>query len=184
MQANASSFDAFLKYFSMKATQGFRIVHRYLGYFLAGIMAVYAISGIVLVFRNYDFLKFEKSIHKAIAPGLSEKELGKELKIRNLEIKRAAGDTLYFETGRYNLKTGDVSYTAKAYPFPLNAFVKLHLSSAKDRFYWLNVFSGGALLFFSVSAFFMYLPKSKILKKGILFALAGFALTLILLFFP
>ena len=29
-----------------------RIFHRYLGFFLAGIMAVYALSGIVLIFRD------------------------------------------------------------------------------------------------------------------------------------
>ena len=38
-----------------------RIYHRYLGFFLAGIMAVYAISGIVLIFRDTDFLKMRWS---------------------------------------------------------------------------------------------------------------------------
>jgi uncharacterized iron-regulated membrane protein len=33
-----------------------RLYHRYLGYFLAGIMAMYAISGITLIFRDTDFL--------------------------------------------------------------------------------------------------------------------------------
>ena len=32
-----------------------RVYHRYLGFFLAGIMAVYAISGIVMIFRDTDF---------------------------------------------------------------------------------------------------------------------------------
>lgn len=32
-----------------------RVYHRYLGFFLAGIMAVYAISGVVLIFRDTDF---------------------------------------------------------------------------------------------------------------------------------
>ena len=39
-----------------------RVIHRYLGFFLAGIMAVYALSGIVLVFRKTDFLKKEVKI--------------------------------------------------------------------------------------------------------------------------
>ncbi|MGB5405007.1 hypothetical protein [Robiginitalea sp.] len=29
-----------------------RVIHRYLGYFLAGIMAMYALSGIVMIFRE------------------------------------------------------------------------------------------------------------------------------------
>lgn len=36
-----------------------RTYHRYLGFFLAGIMAMYSISGIVLIFRDTDFLKKE-----------------------------------------------------------------------------------------------------------------------------
>lgn len=36
---------------------GMRIIHRYLGFFLAGIMAVYALSGIIMIFRDTDFLK-------------------------------------------------------------------------------------------------------------------------------
>jgi uncharacterized iron-regulated membrane protein len=35
----------------------FRVIHRYLGFFLAGIMALYALSGIVMIFRDTDFLK-------------------------------------------------------------------------------------------------------------------------------
>jgi uncharacterized iron-regulated membrane protein len=34
-----------------------RIFHRYLGFFLAGIMATYSISGIILIFRETEFLK-------------------------------------------------------------------------------------------------------------------------------
>ena len=39
-----------------------RVYHRYLGYFLAGIMAVYSISGITLIFRDTAFLKIDKQI--------------------------------------------------------------------------------------------------------------------------
>jgi len=35
-----------------------RTYHRYLGFFLSGIMAVYAISGIILIFRDTEFLKY------------------------------------------------------------------------------------------------------------------------------
>ena len=42
----------------IKDTRTFmRIVHRYLGFFMAGIMAVYAISGVLLIYRDTDFLK-------------------------------------------------------------------------------------------------------------------------------
>ena len=57
-----------------------RISHRYLGFFLAGIMAVYAVSGIVLVFRNTDFLKKEVQFEKTLATNLSGVEAGKKTK--------------------------------------------------------------------------------------------------------
>lgn len=40
------------------------IFHRYLGFFLAGIMIVYAVSGIVLTFRNTDYLKMKSILKK------------------------------------------------------------------------------------------------------------------------
>ena len=42
----------------------FRIIHRYLGFFLAGIMTVYALSGVVLIFRDTDLFKIEKQQEK------------------------------------------------------------------------------------------------------------------------
>jgi hypothetical protein len=64
----------------IKDTRSFmRVTHRYLGYFLAGIMAVYA-SGIILVYRDTDFLKSEKKYDKTLSANLSEKELKKNLK--------------------------------------------------------------------------------------------------------
>ena len=43
---------------SRKSQEKFREFHRYLGFFLAGIMAVYAFSGIILTFRNTDLICF------------------------------------------------------------------------------------------------------------------------------
>ncbi len=54
-----------------------RVYHRYLGFFLAGIMAVYSISGIILIFRETDFLKKEKQITRQLNPGLKNEEIGK-----------------------------------------------------------------------------------------------------------
>jgi hypothetical protein len=48
--------------------------------------------------------------------------------------------------------------------------------------YWLNVFFGIALLFFAVSVFWMFKPKTPIFNKGLYFALGGIVLTVVLLF--
>lgn len=58
-----------------------RIIHRYLGYFLAGIMAMYAISGSLMVFRKTNFLKKEVIEQQQLGTKLSIGELSSSLKI-------------------------------------------------------------------------------------------------------
>ena len=51
---------------SRKSQEKFREFHRYLGFFLAGIMAVYAFSGIVLTFRNTDTFKKKEVVEQLV----------------------------------------------------------------------------------------------------------------------
>ena len=82
-----------------KLSNKFRIYHRYLGFFLAGIMAVYAISGMVLIFRKTDFLKQEKVVEQQLPPTTTTVELGKALKIKNLKVEKTEGTIVYFKNG-------------------------------------------------------------------------------------
>ncbi|MBS9463220.1 PepSY domain-containing protein [Flagellimonas sp. 389] len=159
-----------------------RTYHRYLGFFLAGIMAVYAISGIVLLFRDTDFLKKEYHYEKQLKVGLNAAQVGSETKIKNLKFTTTTGDIGIFKHGTYNLKTGEVEYTLKKLPFVLDKMARLHIAKSSDPLYFLNIFFGLALLFFVVSSFWMFLPKTTIFKKGLLFTAAGLILTLVLLF--
>lgn len=160
-----------------------RIYHRYLGFFLAGIMAVYAISGIILIFRDTDFLKKEKHNSKQIKPGLTAAELGKEIKNRDVKIDSVSGDVQLFKGGDYNTKTGTVNYTTKTLPFLVEKLNHLHKAKTGDPLFYLNIFFGASLLFFVISSFWMFMPKTHIFKKGLYFTLAGVILTLIMLFF-
>ncbi len=65
-----------------------RIIHRYLGFFLIGIMTVYALSGVVLIFRDSDFLKIESEVEKQLKSNLPSNQLGKELRIREFEVTK------------------------------------------------------------------------------------------------
>lgn len=163
-------------------SKSMRVWHRYLGFFLAGIMAVYAISGIVLIFRNTDFLKQEKTITKTLKPGLSPEEIGKETRIKELKIESESGDLQLFKQGSYNQRTGELIYTIKSLPLLLDKLTKLHKANSGQPLFYLNVFFGLSLLFFVVSSFWMFMPKTTIFKRGIYFALAGLLLTLLLLF--
>lgn len=158
-----------------------RIYHRYLGYFLAGIMFVYAISGVVLIFRDTDFLKQEEHIEKELAPGLTSEQLDKETHIEDFKVESEADGIMTFEGGTYNSKTGHASYTKKELPRILDRLTHLHKASTDDPLFFLNIFFGVALLFFVVSAFYMFLPGTSIFKKGLYFAAAGVALTLLML---
>jgi len=158
-----------------------RTYHRYLGFFLAGIMAMYSISGIVLIFRDTDFLKQETVNEKKLEPGLNAETVGKEIKIKNLEFQAMEGTIATFEQGSYNVETGEVSYTTKALPLVLDKMTHLHKAKSADPLYVLNIFFGLALLFFVLSSFWMFLPGTSIFKKGLYFSAAGMVLVIILL---
>jgi hypothetical protein len=159
-----------------------RILHRYIGFFLAGIMAVYALSGIVLIYRDTNFLKKEQQVEKTISANVNPAELGKMLGLRNLKISKTEGSIMYFENGTYNSSTGTANYTTRELPYILNKLTQFHKASAKQPLFWLNTIFGVSLLFFVVSSFWMFRPKTEIFKKGIYFTIAGIILTLILLF--
>jgi hypothetical protein len=169
---------------SSKATlsNSMRIYHRYLGFFLAGIMAVYAISGIILIFRDTNFLKQETLVQQQLQPGLTADALGKAIRMRDLKIESVTGDVQNFKQGTYNTATGAVSYTTKSLPKMIEKLTHLHKASTKDPLFYLNVFFGVSLLFFVLSSFWMFMPKTSIFKKGLYFTLAGVVLTMVMLF--
>ncbi|MEY3435712.1 MAG: hypothetical protein ACK4V4_09735 [Sphingobacteriales bacterium] len=159
-----------------------RVVHRYLGFFLAGIMAVYAVSGMVMIFRDTDFLKQENSYKKTEKPGLSDEQLGKALAIKELRFSSVEGDIAVFKEGTYNKVTGVAEYKVKELPVVLNKMTKLHKAKSKEPLFFLNLFFGTSLLFFVLSSFWMFMPQTAIFKKGMYFTIAGILLTLLLLF--
>lgn len=159
-----------------------RIIHRYLGFFLVGIMAVYAISGVVLIFRNTDFLKHEKQVEKVVDTNLSPETLGKKLSIKGLKVTRQEGSMVYFKEGSYNQASGKAIYMTKSLPLVLDKMTKLHKANTDHPLFWLNIFFGAALLFFVVSAFWMFRPATSVFKKGLYFTIGGIVLTVMLLF--
>ncbi|MEO6719534.1 MAG: hypothetical protein ABIN67_04170 [Ferruginibacter sp.] len=158
-----------------------RVYHRYLGFFLAGIMAVYAISGITMIFRNTDFLKKDKQVERQLKPDIKNEELGKELRMKDFKVEKEDGDIISFKQGVYNRSTGVVKYTSRELPYFLEKLTRLHKADTKNRLFFLNVFFGISLLFFVVSSFWMFMPKTSIFRKGLYFTLAGIVLTIILL---
>jgi hypothetical protein len=158
-----------------------RVIHRYLGFFLAGIMAVYAVSGIVLIFRDTDFLKNEKHVTKQVKANAQASELGGLLKTK-VRVEKEEGNIVYFKDGTYDKSTGTAQYTTKDLPYILDKMTHLHKAESKDPLFFLNIFFGASLLFFVISSFWMFMPSTDIFRKGMYFMLAGIILTLLLLF--
>ena len=160
-----------------------RIIHRYLGFFLAGIMAMYSISGIIMIFRQTDFLKSEKIIEQQLQPNLKAAELSGALRVKGgIKPEKTEGDVVYFKQGQYNKATGMATIKKMELPFILDKMEHLHKATTNSPVYFLNIFFGLSLLFFVISSFWMFLPKTSVFKKGLYFSLAGMVLTIILLF--
>lgn len=167
----------------IKDTRSFmRIVHRYLGYLMAGIMAVYSLSGIILIYRDTDFLKRENHYEKVFDKNLTEKQLGDETKIKNFEVTKTENGIVYFKEGTYNSTTGKADYTKKELPIVWDKMTKLHKAKSENALSPLNTFFGICLFFFVLSSFWMFPPKSKVFKRGMVFTAIGIVIALLLTF--
>jgi hypothetical protein len=158
-----------------------RVIHRYLGFFLAGIMAVYALSGIIMIFRETEFLKNETIETIQLEPNLTGGELSPKLRM-GVKIDRQEGDVLYFKDGTYDTSSGIATVKKQKLPFILEKMERLHKATTNSPVYFLNIFFGASLLFFAISAFWMYSPKVSFFKKGLYFSIAGIILTILMLF--
>jgi hypothetical protein len=159
-----------------------RVIHRYLGFFLAGIMAVYALSGIVLIFRDTDFLKQKEEVVKELAPNISKEALGQALDMRRLKVDKVEGNIYYFKDGTYDKSTGVAKFTKVELPLVLDKMTHLHKAKSGEPLFFLNIFFGASLLFFVISSFWMFMPSTSVFRKGMYFTLGGAILTLLLLF--
>lgn len=166
-----------------KINSTFRVYHRYLGFFLAGIMSIYALSGTIMIFRTTNFLKIDKEVTRELEPNTSAADLGRVLFIRNFNVLEENENVIRFEQGIYNKTTGVATYMVKELPGFLRKLESMHKATVNSPLFFLNIFFGASLLFFSVSAFLMYASKAKVLRKGIYVAIAGIAFAIIVVAF-
>ena len=108
--------------------------------------------------------------------------MGKELRMRDFKIDKEVNGIIYFKNGTFDKNTGIAKFIVKELPFIMEKMTKMHKATTKSPLFFLNVFFGLSLLFFVISSFWMFLPKTEIFKKGIYFTIAGVILALILIF--
>lgn len=168
---------------SPKFHNSIRKYHRWLGFFLAGIIAIYAISGVLLIFRKTDFLKFPQAEVRQLEPGLHIESLGENLRLKNFKVESESNDTIIFNLGQYDKSTGEAVINTVDYPKPLAKLVKLHKATHNSPLFFLNIGFGISLLFFVVSAFLMFMPKLPFFKNGIKISIAGALFALVFVIF-
>ena len=107
--------------------------------------------------------------------------LGSILKMK-VNLEKEENGVIYFKGGQYNSATGELKASKKELPFILGKMEHMHKATTGDPLFFLNIFFGCSLLFFVISSFWMFMPGTKIFKKGLYFTIGGIILTLIMLF--
>lgn len=171
-----------MKLNSRNTSNKIRIYHRYLGFFLAGIMAIYGLSGIVMIFRNTNTFKKITKIETTIDANLKGEAIGPALKTRVLVDKTEGGIIHFNKTGTYNSTTGAVYYEKAELPVFLDKIEHLHKATVDSPLYYFNIFFGLSLFFFAISSFWMFMPSTSVFKKGVYFSIGGAILLLIMIF--
>ena len=160
-----------------------RGLHRDIGYFTFGLMVIYALSGMALIYRNTDFLKHEVTVEKQLKPDMSIEDVGKELRIREIKVTKTEGEIVFFQTGSYNKTSGIAVFTSKEVIFPFNKFINFHKAISSKATHWFNLVFGALVLFMAVSSLWMFKPGTKTFRRAIILIASGIVFTAILLLF-
>jgi hypothetical protein len=156
--------------------------HRDVGFFIIGMVIIYALSGIILIFRDSNFLKHKVRVERTIAPNLEAKDLKKAMHRKELNGIRIDGENIFFEDGQYNKVTGIAAYTTTENIFPFNRFIDIHKSKNKGPLRWISAIFGLLLLFMVFSSLWMFKKGTTLFRRGIIIAGAGLIFALLLFF--
>jgi hypothetical protein len=158
-----------------------RFLHNKIGFFIVGLVIIYGLSGIIQTYRDTDLLKHEVPHEMQLSSNLTATELGPKLKIRDLKTIKTAGNIVYFKEGTYDASTGMAKYVTKEWYSWILPFTSLHKSSSKSMAHYFTTIFGIALLFMSISAFWMFKPGTKLFSSGVYLTIAGIIAAIILL---
>ena len=162
-------------------TYTMRILHRDIGFLMIGLTLVFALSGILLVYRSTDFMKSETQITRTLEPEMTIDDVGRALHLRKLNVGEDDGRRIAFSAGQmasdghYDRQTGEVSYTAQQLPSVLEKLNALHKTGSGSPLHWFSVVYGVLLTFLAVSSFWMFKPKTRPFRRGLVLAGVGFA---------
>ncbi|MEZ5072993.1 MAG: hypothetical protein R2751_19120 [Bacteroidales bacterium] len=160
-----------------------RTLHRDVSYFTLGLILIYALAGLTLIYRDTEFLKKEKNKTMTLEAGTDPSQVGQALRMRDFEIISADGDMVFFKGGSYNQATGEVTYTVNELVFPLNKFTSLHKTPSGNGLHWFTLVFGLSILFLAVSSLWMFKPGSRVFKKSMIKVGIGVVVAVLLVIF-
>ena len=158
-----------------------RYLHNKIGFFIVGLVIIYSLSGLIQTYRDTDLLKHEVVNEKSLAPGLTDAQLGSNLRLRDFKVTKTDGNTLYFKEGTYNSVTGKANHVTKEWYSWITPFTELHKTSSKNVGHYFTTLFGNALFFMSLSAFWMFKPGTKLFSSGVYLTIAGVIASIVLL---
>ncbi len=156
--------------------------HRDVGFFIIGMVIIYALSGIILIFRESNLLKHKVKVERTITPNLEAMDLKKELHRKELNGIRIDGDNIFFDDGQYNKITGIAAYTTTETIFPFNRFIDIHKSKNKGPLLWISAIFGLLLFFMVFSSLWMFKKGTTLFRRGLIIGGAGLIFALLLFF--
>lgn len=165
-----------------------RLLHRYIGCITLGLTLVYALSGVVLIYRDTEFLKTPVHVEQTIDQKLAPADLAKNLHLRHFALKKTDGEVLYFQNmpsireGTYNKATGAVSFTENRFPSIIERLISIHKLGSGNEMHWFSAVYGVMLLFLAVSSLWMFKPGTQKFRRVLLVSGGGMALTVTLLY--
>lgn len=160
-----------------------RSLHRDVSYFAFGLVVIYVLSGISLIYRDTNFLKRDVTVERQLKPNLEIGEVGGELRMREVKVTKTEGDVITFQNGTYNKTTGATAFTVKEVMFPINKFINFHKAISSKATHWFNLVFGGVFLFLAISSLWMFKPNTKTFRRGMILVGVGIVFTIVLLLF-
>lgn len=158
-----------------------RVLHRDIGFLMIGLTLVFALSGILLVYRSTGFMKSETQVTRTLAPALSIDDVGRALHLRQLKVGEDDGRRIAFSSepmardGSYDRESGEVSYSAQQLPSFLEKLNALHKTSSGSALHWFSALYGVLLTFLALSSLWMFKPSTRQFRRGVVLAALGFA---------
>lgn len=188
-----------------------RSLHRDLGYLFIGVTLIYSVTGFILSARGLGWFKEEYSFKTILERNVAienfkenliyEAEKGKldyiyttetqkalKININRLSFIKKENNRLYFEYAQnlkiiYNVIDGKTDIYYKAYPPYIEIFIRSHLSTNNNIWYYLAMIYSIVLAFFAFSGIVIVRGKHSFKKRGVYLTAIGVFTIFIFLYF-